>query len=115
MSLLQNLLRVLLVLALVMKVATVGDLFASHYKVHSGHHDNLVANATSPQDKHNEHCALDAANTSSSHCGVSVHALMDSCGIYFHAVMGVEVVPFVDQAWSTLNLPPRLRPPMRLA
>ncbi len=115
MSLLQKFLRVLLALAVVIKVATAGELFESHSKAHSGHHENVVAQAASPQDKHNDHCALDVANTSSSHCSISVYALVDSSRALFCANMGVDVVPFVDQAWSTLNLPPRLRPPMRLA
>ena len=115
MSFLQKLLRVLLVLSLVIKVATAGELFESRGEAHSGHHENVVEQAASPQDKHHEHCALDVASTSSSHCSVSIYALIDSSRALFYASMGVDVVPFVDQAWSTLNFPPRLRPPMRLA
>lgn len=115
MSLLQKYLRVLLALVVVIKVATAGESFELHGNVHSGHHENVAEHAVSPQDKYHDHCALDLANASSSHCGVSIYALIDSSRALFYASMGVDVVPFVDQAWSTLNFPPRLRPPMRLA
>ena len=84
-SLFQKFLRVLLALAVVINVATAGAFLAPYNETHSEHHEKVVPQATSLQDHHDSHCVLDVANTSSSHCGVSIYALIDSSRALFYA------------------------------
>jgi hypothetical protein len=105
---------VLLALAVVMNV-TAGGLLVPHNETHAELHEKGVAQVGSTQDKSEYHCVQNVANTSTNHCGTGGYALTNSSMSSFYAHVGVDVVLFVDQPWSTLNFPPPLRPPMRRA
>lgn len=120
MSFTKLLLRVLLALALAMNVAAAKELLAPHDDTHTGYHGKDMSQADSAhgeQGHHGDdsHPNKNVAKTQNSHCAVCASALPVADDSSFHASMGAVIVPEMVQAWSTLDFPPPLRPPMRRA